>query len=80
MTATEAYGLLSAVEICTGKYHNCLTRTHDADSVFDLKTGLRWQLGGSDISSVRQLQRWANQKLDEFAGHTDWRLPTIEET
>jgi len=45
-----------------------------------VKTGLRWQLGGSDISSFRQLQRWVTEvNREQLAGQDDWRLPTIEE-
>ena len=48
--------------------------------MLDVKTGLAWQRAGSDISSVRQLQRWLqeiNQK--KVSGYDGWRLPTIEE-
>ena len=63
-----------------GTFQNFLIRTRDTDTVLDMKTGLMWQLAGSDISSFCQLQRWVtaiNQK--ELSGYNDWRLPTIEE-
>ena len=42
---------------------------------------IRWQIEGSDISSFCQLQCWVKEvNREQFAGHADWRLPTIEET
>ena len=34
---------------------------HKMISTVDLKTGLRWQIEGSDISSFHKLQRWAKE-------------------
>ncbi|MCP4108877.1 MAG: DUF1566 domain-containing protein, partial [Desulfobacteraceae bacterium] len=51
------------------------------DTVTDYATGLMWQKSGSD----KQLQyKYAEVYIDElnrkqFAGHDDWRLPTIDE-
>lgn len=55
---------------------------HDSGSktIVDQRTGLMWQSAGLDISSIRSL----NKNIIElnktgFAGHHDWRLPTLEE-
>ena len=46
-----------------------------------VKTGLMWQLAGSDISSIGQRRRWVEEtNQGKLSGHDDWRLPTIEET
>jgi len=64
-----------------GIFQNFLThKQHGTDIVVDIKTGLMWQVTGSDISSYGQLQRWIikiNQK--KTSGYDDWRLPAIEE-
>lgn len=62
-----------------GGFANHLHR-HDRNSVVDQRTGLMWQRGGLDITSLRSLAK----KIDEingqgFAGYHGWRLPTIEE-
>lgn len=49
-------------------------------TVTDLTTGLMWQRGGSEINSIRTIQKWLeNLNRTNFAGHNDWRLPTFEE-
>jgi hypothetical protein len=49
-------------------------------TVTDKTTELMWQRGGSEINSIRSIQRWVEQlNEDNFAGHADWRLPTFEE-
>jgi len=63
-----------------GTFQNCLSRTRDAESVYDIKTRLVWQRGGSDISSARQLQGWLlENNHNKISGYDNWRLPTIEE-
>lgn len=63
-----------------GRFDNILVDNGDKETVTDLKTGLMWQRGGLDISSIRTMQREI-KKLNEqgFAGYNDWRLPTMEE-
>lgn len=63
-----------------GKFDNILVDNGDGQTVTDLKTGLMWQRGGLDISSIRSM----NKSIDElnekgFAGYNDWRMPTMEE-
>ncbi len=58
--------------------------THLCDSgaktVVDQRSGLMWQRGGLDISSLRTMNRNIDQLNKEgFSGHHDWRLPTLEE-
>jgi len=49
-------------------------------TIVDERTGLMWQRSGLDISSFRTMSRNI-EKLNKkgFAGHDDWRLPTLEE-
>jgi Protein of unknown function (DUF1566) len=52
----------------------------DGLTVTDLTTKLMWQRGGSEINSIRTIQKWLEELNREgFAGHNDWRLPTFEE-
>ncbi len=51
------------------------------DVIVDLMTGLMWQKSGSGrLMTFKEAQAYI-QKLcrQRFAGHDDWRLPTIEE-
>jgi len=52
----------------------------DGLTVTDLTTKLMWQRSGSEINSIRTIQKWV-EKLNSsnFADHGDWRLPTFEE-
>jgi hypothetical protein len=52
----------------------------DGLTVTDLVTGVMWQRGGCDITAIRQMHNHI-QELNRqgFAGHSDWRLPTLEE-
>ena len=49
--------------------------------VTDRATGLMWQKGGSSDGMMWQDAKEHVNKLntEKFAGHSDWRLPTIEE-
>ena len=52
----------------------------DENTIVDQRTSLMWQREGIDIGSIRSIQR--NLEIlnkDVFAGHSDWRLPTMEE-
>lgn len=59
-----------------------INHLHDSGlkTIVDQRTGLMWQCGGLDISSLRSMKK-AIAELNQkgFAGHHDWRLPTIEE-
>ena len=50
------------------------------DLIVDLKTGLMWQRGGLDISSIRLINKQVEQLNQEnLHGFSDWRLPSVEE-
>jgi hypothetical protein len=52
----------------------------DGLTVSDLTTGRMWQRAGSEINSIRTIQKWvAELNRSGFAGYHDWRLPTFEE-
>lgn len=63
-----------------GKFKGYLIDNEDQLTVSDRVTGLMWQRGGTDIMSRRMLlKEIARLNKACFAGHTDWRLPTLEE-
>lgn len=51
------------------------------DTVTDRATGLMWQKGGSSyfLSMYRAKIYITQLNKNKFAGHSNWRLPTIEE-
>ncbi len=63
-----------------GGFVNGLVDPGDGLTIVDDRTGLQWQAGGLDICSIRTMHK----KIEEirkkgFAGHQDWRLPTLQE-
>ena len=63
-----------------GTFHNELVDNGDRLTITDRVTGLMWQRGGYDITSIRNMKKQLleiNQK--KLAGFNDWRLPTVEE-
>ncbi|MDR3629766.1 MAG: DUF1566 domain-containing protein [Desulfocapsaceae bacterium] len=61
-------------------FQNALARTQEPQVVVDERTGLMWQRGGIDITSIRTMQqRIKDLNTRDFAGFNDWRLPTLEE-
>ena len=63
-----------------GSFENDLLDNQDG-TVTDRATGLMWQKGGA-----QQLMTWIEAKAyaqrvsqEGFAGHSDWRMPTLEE-
>ncbi|MFC1837193.1 DUF1566 domain-containing protein [Thermodesulfobacteriota bacterium] len=57
-----------------------LVDSGDHLTVRDLTTNLMWQRSGSEINSIRSIQRWVEElNRNSFAGYDDWRLPTFEE-
>jgi len=63
-----------------GNYKNDFIDNEDA-TITDLSNGLTWQQSGSEKPLNYDNAKKYIQSLNEkkFAGHNDWRLPTIEE-
>jgi hypothetical protein len=63
-----------------GKFANALVDNGDGLTVTDQATGVMWQRGGCDLTTIRNVQKYVEQLNREgFAGYSDWRLPTMEE-
>ncbi|MBW1636135.1 MAG: DUF1566 domain-containing protein [Deltaproteobacteria bacterium] len=63
-----------------GRFENDFIAGGDSSTLIDRKTSLMWQRGGLDIASARTMQRGiAELNVQNFAGCSDWRLPTMEE-
>lgn len=63
-----------------GSFRNYLVDNGDGLTVTDVVTGLMWQRGGLDIMSHRMMGREIEKLNSEgFAGHNDWRMPTLPE-
>ena len=87
--ALEAFGLRVAEPEETGwpiqtwrPEHYVENQFEDqGDTVFDRTTGLTWQKSGSDASLTYGRAEEYAKGLNrvEFAGHSDWRIPTLPE-
>jgi len=63
-----------------GHFANNLVDNNDGLTVTDLATGIMWQRGGIDITSVRTMNRRVNEVNQQgLAGYKDWRIPSMEE-
>lgn len=63
-----------------GSFTNYFVDNGDGLTVTDKVTGLMWQRAGQDIMSNRMMRRAIDQINEEgFAGHSDWRMPTLPE-
>jgi uncharacterized protein DUF1566 len=63
-----------------GQFDNALADNGDELTITDKRTGLMWQRSGLDLCSIRKMTRdIAQLNEDGFAGHHDWRVPTVEE-
>lgn len=63
-----------------GRFENYLVDNGDSLTVTDAVTGLMWQRGGCDITSIRKVRKYVEQlNKEKFGGFNDWRLPTMEE-
>ncbi len=63
-----------------GRFENHLVDSGDGLTVVDQRTGLMWQTEGLDITAVRTMNRNIEKlNKENFAGHNDWRMPTMEE-
>lgn len=63
-----------------GRFRPVLVDNGDGLTVTDKVTGLMWQRAGIDIMSSRGMHREV-ERINGlgFAGHTDWRLPSMAE-
>jgi hypothetical protein len=63
-----------------GAFENVLIDNNDG-TVTDEATGLMWQKSGSSSSSGNSSAKKYIKQLNRkrFAGHSDWRMPTVEE-
>ena len=63
-----------------GRFTHALVDNGDGLTVSDRVTGLMWQRGGTDIMSHRSMRREVERiNRERFAGHDDWRLPSMAE-
>ena len=63
-----------------GNFRNVLVDNGDGLTVTDHVTGIMWQRGGCDLTTIRNAQKYVEElNLRNFAGFSDWRLPTMEE-
>lgn len=63
-----------------GSFENFLVANSDGATLTDLVTGVMWQLGGHDLTSIKKSKvRIEELNRQKFAGHDDWRLPTLDE-
>ena len=73
-------GLLDHERNPAGGFRSFLVDNGNGLTVTDQVTGLIWQRSGLDIMSSRMLRKAVEElNLEGFAGHSDWRLPTLAE-
>lgn len=74
------YGFFDASRNALGDFENHFVDNNDG-TITDKATGLMWQKNGStgslNYGSAKGYVRELNGRL--FAGHSDWRMPTVEE-
>lgn len=64
----------------SGRFDNYFVASGDPQVIIDQRTSLMWQRDGLDINSIRTIQRNIEKvNKNNFAGFSDWRLPTMEE-
>lgn len=63
-----------------GNFTNLLTAPKNQPVIVDMCTALMWQQGGLELCSMRQMKKNIDQLNHQaLAGHSDWRLPSLEE-
>ncbi len=63
-----------------GNFANAFTQPPGKPVIIDEHTGLIWQQGGLELSSIRTMKQAIEQlNIASIGGYKDWRLPTIEE-
>lgn len=61
-------------------FTNHLVDNGNDRTVTDLATGLMWDRYGCDIANIGRVRNHvAEMNREEYAGHSGWRLPTIDE-
>ena len=79
-TFLKKWNFFDTEENPDGDFINRLLDPADGKTVVDQRTGLMWQRGGLDITAVRSMKRNIEKtNKDGFAGHHDWRMPSMEE-
>lgn len=64
----------------SGTFENSFISSGNPEVIIDQRTSLMWQRDGLDIHSIRTIQRNIEElNKNNFAGFSDWRLPTMEE-
>ncbi len=74
------YGFYEKEKNPFGSFDNDFVDNQDG-TITDRRTGLVWQKGGSLRSLLkRRAKRYVEMlNREKFAGHSDWRFPTVEE-
>jgi len=64
----------------TGGVESFLVDNGDQATATDLVAGVSWQLDGCDLTSIMKVRTYIEElNRRRFAGHDDWRLPTLDE-
>ncbi len=80
VTLVTVYNFADQERNPRGFFTHLLVDNGDGLTVTDKVTGLMWQRSGTDIMSHRSLRReTAKLNQEQFAGYSDWRLPTMAE-
>ena len=74
------YGFFDRSRNAFGSFENDFADNNDG-TVTDRATGLMWQKGGSTSSLENDEAKRYIKRLnkEQFAGHSNWRIPTLEE-
>ncbi len=74
------YNFFDSTRNQAGSFTNFLVDNGDNQTITDKVTGLMWQQSGADLTSIRKMRAHVDRlNDDEFAGFSDWRLPSLEE-
>lgn len=80
LNLTRQYNFFDTERNDQGGFTGYLVDNGDDCTVTDITTGLMWQREGFDIMSHRMLCKEIDRINGEnFAGYSDWRLPTLAE-
>ncbi|NTV14374.1 MAG: DUF1566 domain-containing protein [Desulfobulbaceae bacterium] len=64
----------------SGGVESFLVDNGDNTTATDLVSGVTWQLDGCDLTSIKKVRLYIDElNRCNFAGHHDWRLPTLDE-